>query len=219
MFTLLHELAHIVLGHVEPGRFRIDEANNGDGVANDIERQADEQASAWIFPTGFSPPSRPVSASTIASLAREHGVHPSIVIGRLQRDGVLPILRPPATRTCAAVVSSQTRRHTRSTNSSSFDEYDHGVGPHTVMRHRLGGCSTLHEFLKHSHVGNLKEPTDPIRVLRVDKRTERDAQGAEHFSPLRRRQPVLHVIDFVVDDQRGHGGERTAMLTGGLNAS
>ncbi len=92
MFTLLHELAHIVLGDVELGRFRIDEATNAEGVANDIERQADEQASAWIFPTGFSPPSRPVSASTIASLAREHGVHPSIVIGRLQRDGVLPIM-------------------------------------------------------------------------------------------------------------------------------
>lgn len=88
MFTLLHELAHIVLGHLETTGLRIDEGND-DVPESDIEQQANERASNWIFPDGFSPPPAPISIAAVHRLSSKHGVHPSIVIGRLQRDGVL----------------------------------------------------------------------------------------------------------------------------------
>lgn len=90
VFTLLHEIAHITRGHVsavsEPV---VDEDLRETDAVSSIEIEANEQASDWIFPDGFRRPSGAVSVSTIARIADTYGVHPSIVIGRLQRDEVI----------------------------------------------------------------------------------------------------------------------------------
>ncbi len=89
VFTLLHELAHLVLGHVDPDDEPLVDEEIGDGTSSSaIERAANDQASEWIFPGGFIAPA-PVSTPSIARLADGYGVHPSLVIGRLQRDGTL----------------------------------------------------------------------------------------------------------------------------------
>jgi HTH-type transcriptional regulator / antitoxin HigA len=84
LFTLLHECAHLVLEHiVADGPCIVDDDLVGD-EAIDIEAEANDLASKWLFPAGFSLSSTKVVA--ILDAAEEHGVHPSVVIGRLQRD-------------------------------------------------------------------------------------------------------------------------------------
>ncbi len=83
LFTLLHECAHLVLMHVTPDSPDIiDEDIAGAGGA--VEIKANEQASAWLFPHGFACPSTQLKA--IAAAADNYGLHPSVIIGRLQRD-------------------------------------------------------------------------------------------------------------------------------------
>lgn len=91
VFTLLHELAHLILRHVVAGsRPLVDEdIDTRDVDASDIEREANEQASRWIFPDGFRPPRKGITVAAVAQLANQYGIHPSLVIGRLQRDGLL----------------------------------------------------------------------------------------------------------------------------------
>lgn len=89
VFTLLHELAHLILGHVtSSGGALVDEDVGSGAVVSGVERAANDSAADWIFPGGFVPP-KPVSTPSIARHATNYGVHPSLVIGRLQRDGLL----------------------------------------------------------------------------------------------------------------------------------
>jgi HTH-type transcriptional regulator/antitoxin HigA len=87
IFTLLHELAHLVLGHAEDG-IPLDEDISSEGMS-DQERETDQRAREWSL-------SRPllitggISRAKVASIADREGVHPAIVVGRLHYDGVLP---------------------------------------------------------------------------------------------------------------------------------
>lgn len=81
-FSLLHELGHIILGHV----------NNIDGTTEDEEKAADQFAQDILIPTAdfdafvsqndFSRPS-------IRDFADKEGIQCGIVVGRLQKDGFL----------------------------------------------------------------------------------------------------------------------------------
>lgn len=88
VFTLLHEIAHLTLGHIRPGELGIDEdVDAGDG--SDRERQANQAAARWIFD---QPPVLPVgdlSPRVLLDTARAYGVHPCFLIGRLQKEGRL----------------------------------------------------------------------------------------------------------------------------------
>lgn len=88
VFTLLHELAHLVLGHVTPGQVRLDEdVLSEDG--SDVEVAANVLAARWVLPDDLDVgPGRPKMATVLAA-ARAHGVHPSFIIGRLQKEGRL----------------------------------------------------------------------------------------------------------------------------------
>lgn len=88
VFTLLHEMAHLVLGHVQPGQITVDEnLNPVDGT--DREREANELAAAWIFPAPPEVPAGDLPPAAILSIAAEQGVHPCFLIGRLQNEGRL----------------------------------------------------------------------------------------------------------------------------------
>ncbi|MCY3849701.1 MAG: HigA family addiction module antitoxin [Acidimicrobiaceae bacterium] len=89
LYTLLHECAHLTLGHITPkdGAILDDDlrALRDDPAELDPkEVEADEQASMWLFPSGFKIESSSVSAILEASSRYE--VHPSVVVGHVQYE-------------------------------------------------------------------------------------------------------------------------------------
>lgn len=88
VFTLLHEMAHVVRGHVTNDRVQVDEDLSHGDSAEGIEAEANSVATEWIFPGGLEAPDR-VSVGTVLDLATRYKVHPSLVIGRLQWTGRL----------------------------------------------------------------------------------------------------------------------------------
>ena len=88
VFTLLHEIGHLTLGHVSPGELRIDEdVDAADG--SDREHQANEAAAHWIFDQPPLLPDGDLSPRILLDTARALGVHPCFLIGRLQKEGRL----------------------------------------------------------------------------------------------------------------------------------
>lgn len=88
VFTLLHEIAHLVLGHASDGKVQLDEDFVGGSTEGEVESEANALASSWIFPGGLEV-REPITTSKILDAADLFSVHPSLVIGRLQWDGLL----------------------------------------------------------------------------------------------------------------------------------
>ena len=87
LFTILHETAHILLGHVsEAGGAIIDDLSE---ESQDEEMEADQLAGTLAI-SGPLPtvPERP-SVTWVRTHADVLGVHPITLIGRLQKDGLL----------------------------------------------------------------------------------------------------------------------------------
>ena len=83
LYTLLHECAHLTLGHIdETASAILDELSQEH--ADPSETEADAQASEWLFPGGLH--LKAGGGSLIEDTARHHSVHPSCVIGRIQHD-------------------------------------------------------------------------------------------------------------------------------------
>jgi len=89
-FTLMHELAHLVLGH--KGSF-IDETGEADCVLDSREKKADRLASDWLLPRGpyrtFLAGRSRFPLEAVAEFAVSIGRHPGIVVGRLHYEGRL----------------------------------------------------------------------------------------------------------------------------------
>ena len=83
LFTLLHECAHLTLGHITPESGAIVDDDITEAKTHPDEIAADEQASTWLFPGKLR--IRSTSVSEIVQAASDHGVHPSVVIGQIQR--------------------------------------------------------------------------------------------------------------------------------------
>ncbi len=84
LYTLLHECAHLTLGHVGPGSdtpTTIYDDDLFEESEDAREQEADEQVSEWLFPGGFTYSS--ISVSSIVEAATRYEVHPSVVIGRI----------------------------------------------------------------------------------------------------------------------------------------
>lgn len=86
IFTLLHEIAHIVLGHNQDGITIDTEVDTA--LVNGREKNANDLASSWAISDPISI-SNPISRSKVVSLANSMGVHPAIVVGRLHHMGLL----------------------------------------------------------------------------------------------------------------------------------
>jgi HTH-type transcriptional regulator/antitoxin HigA len=83
LFTLLHECAHLTLGHITPQLGAIVDDDLTVTRTDPDEIAADEQASAWLFPGKLM--MRSTAVSEIAQTATDHQVHPSVVIGQIHR--------------------------------------------------------------------------------------------------------------------------------------
>ena len=83
LFTLLHECAHLTLGHITPQSGAILDDDVTEAKTDPDEIAADEQASTWLFPGKLR--IRSTSVSEIVQAATDHNVHPSVVIGQIQR--------------------------------------------------------------------------------------------------------------------------------------
>lgn len=82
-FTLMHELAHIGLGH--EGLF-LD--NTKEKSTEDVETEADRQALNWLIPNEFSHlKTGRLTRKRILEFANTHNRHPGIIVGCLQGEG------------------------------------------------------------------------------------------------------------------------------------
>ena len=84
LFTLLHECAHLTLGHTtsQSGTILDDDLTEPQDDPDEIA--ANEQAGGWLFPSGFEIKSTSVPA--ILEASSQYEVHPSVVVGRVQHD-------------------------------------------------------------------------------------------------------------------------------------
>ncbi len=101
-FTLMHELAHVVRKHGSRGDIVDSSLVGQDRMAADHrcreDAQADRLASDWLIPppafkklAGLARRTRGrFSRTQIIAFANQVGVHPGIIVGRLQFEGWLP---------------------------------------------------------------------------------------------------------------------------------
>jgi HTH-type transcriptional regulator / antitoxin HigA len=87
LFTLLHEIAHILRGHVNADNLIVEDLDDGQESAR--EREVNEGAVGWIFPKGYpSVPAR-INAPWVDQTASELGLARIMLIGQLQKRGRL----------------------------------------------------------------------------------------------------------------------------------
>lgn len=86
LFTLLHEIAHLVRGDVQPGGVVIDEE---DGFTLGDEKKANQLAAGWAVPGGLDSPPTPIRQQWILEQADRLSVNPIVVIGQLQKQKML----------------------------------------------------------------------------------------------------------------------------------
>ena len=82
LFALLHECAHLTLGHITVQSGAIFDEDLMGPQSDPDEVAANDQATAWLFPGGFEVASTSVLA--IIQAASRYNVHPSVVIGHIQ---------------------------------------------------------------------------------------------------------------------------------------
>jgi HTH-type transcriptional regulator / antitoxin HigA len=88
-FVVLHELGHLLLGHLSPEHrfFADDFALRGSNQDTDFERKADAFAENALLPENFDLHENEfLSSEEIIGYAKEHNVHPAIVAGRIQYE-------------------------------------------------------------------------------------------------------------------------------------
>lgn len=87
-FTLLHEAAHILLGHVGSTPI-VDETDAHNGPETNVEDAANSLAARWSFGDGLPAAPARIGEAWVASVADSVGIHPLMVVGHLQHEGVL----------------------------------------------------------------------------------------------------------------------------------
>jgi HTH-type transcriptional regulator / antitoxin HigA len=86
LFTILHEMAHLLLEHLQPGQYIIDDEN----LTPALEEKADEFAGSFVFSTPLPTLPMRVSMGWVKATALEHGVHWIVLVGHLQKRKRLP---------------------------------------------------------------------------------------------------------------------------------
>lgn len=87
LWTLLHEVAHVLLGHVtaDVAVESLDDVGEPDAD----EREADRRASMWLLPQPLPEPPARIGAGWVDAVAHERGLAPIVIVGQLQKDNLL----------------------------------------------------------------------------------------------------------------------------------
>lgn len=84
LFTLLHEIAHILLEHVAGENYIVEDLDESHAAPSQQERDADSEAGHLKFPEGFPQIPARLSGPWVQQAASDLGVAPIVVIGHLQ---------------------------------------------------------------------------------------------------------------------------------------
>lgn len=89
-FTFFHEAYHVWKWKKRTAEWRVDCAEDyGDEEREDEEKRADEFASEILIPKKFEKDLHLKSEQRIVAFAQRIGVHPGIVVGRMQHRGII----------------------------------------------------------------------------------------------------------------------------------
>lgn len=93
LWTLLHELAHLVLGHLSQEVLidALDDHDESDqhSEAHDPEESADKRARGWLLPEPLPQAPARIGTDWVDAVARQRGLAPIVVVGQLQKRGAL----------------------------------------------------------------------------------------------------------------------------------
>jgi len=84
LFTLLHEIAHILLKHVDAEHLIVEDLDDKHGHETAREKDANREAAKWVFPDGFPDVPARIGGPWVDQAAAELGVARIVVIGQLQ---------------------------------------------------------------------------------------------------------------------------------------
>ncbi len=84
LFTLLHEIAHILLEHVDAEHLIVEDLDDKHCHETVREKDANREAAGWIFLDGFPDVRARIGGSWVDQTAAELGVARIVVIGQLQ---------------------------------------------------------------------------------------------------------------------------------------
>ncbi|MEH0557004.1 hypothetical protein [Streptomyces sp. B21-101] len=89
LFTLLHEIAHILLDHVDAEHLIVEGLDEAQGNETKWEKDADTEAAEWVFPHGIPDVPDRIGARWVNQLAVELDVARIVIVGHLQHRGHL----------------------------------------------------------------------------------------------------------------------------------
>lgn len=89
LFTLLHEIAHILREHIDADHYIVEEIDDGHATRSAPEEEADVAAAELRFPNGFPRIPARISGPWVDKVASEIGVARIVVIGHLQHEHYL----------------------------------------------------------------------------------------------------------------------------------
>jgi len=93
LFTILHEIAHVVLRHLDDCDLVIDDADDPSDSHSPtlgLEGPANQLAGEWALPQPIGQLPERVTQGWVTAQASEWNIHPIVLIGRLQSEGRLP---------------------------------------------------------------------------------------------------------------------------------
>ncbi|GAA3334626.1 HigA family addiction module antidote protein [Curtobacterium albidum] len=88
LFALLHEVAHILLGHLDGDGLIVDEQDEASYTLGG-ESEANDLAAEWILPKALPSPPERIRVGWVNQVAAAHTVHPIVVVGQLQNRHIL----------------------------------------------------------------------------------------------------------------------------------
>jgi HTH-type transcriptional regulator/antitoxin HigA len=89
LFTLLHEIAHILLDHVDAEHLIVEDLDDKHGSETARERDANREASDLVFPDGFPAIPARIGGPWVDRVTSDLGVARIVVIGQLQHRRLL----------------------------------------------------------------------------------------------------------------------------------
>ncbi|WUH94310.1 hypothetical protein OG900_32050 [Streptomyces sp. NBC_00433] len=84
LFTVLHEIAHILLDHVDSEHLIVEGLDDVQSNETGWEKDADSEATQWVFPHGMPDVPARIGAHWVNQTAAELGVARIVIVGHLQ---------------------------------------------------------------------------------------------------------------------------------------